>query len=529
MSLYLLIAYGFVCAAAYYACPLRIRYMVLLLASYGFYAWQSVYALPYILLTTLSTWAAARRIGKIADELKSTVRQNKGLSVQEKKALKQTAKRKQRTVFYAVLILNFGILAVLKYFNYTAHHAASLLSMISGMEVNAPQLNLLLPLGISFYTFQSMGYLIDVYNGKYVPESSLSRFALFVSFFPQLIQGPIGRYDHLGGQLSRGNRFELQSIKDGSILILWGLMKKKVIADRALPLVAGVFGDQGAYGGAVIVVAVLFYSLQMYTDFSGGIDIVTGIAQLFGVKLAPNFKRPYFSVSLGDFWRRWHISLGSWMRDYVFYPFALTKPVSRLSKGIKRWAGADIARAFPAAAGNILVFLLVGIWHGAQMNYVVWGLYNGVILAVSALLEPAYKGLHARMPHLKQSRTFYLFCVLRTFVIVNIGWYFDRCERLSDAWIMLRKTLFDPRTAQLSDGTLLSLGVNIQDYGILAAATALLFAISVAQERGIGVRAWMARQKTAVRWVLLYGLIVLILAAAVTAPGVPDAFMYAIF
>ena len=525
MSLYALIGYGFACALAYYLCPGRIRWLVLLIASYGFYAAQSVYALPYILLTTLSTWAGARFIGHTGARIKAVLKEKKALlSAEEKKALKAAARKKQRVAFLGVLLVNFGLLAFLKYFNYTAHHAASLLSLLSGMRLTAPRLNLLLPLGISFYTFQSMGYLIDVYNGKYAPEENPAKFALFVSFFPQLIQGPIARFDQLAP-----NRFSFKSIKYGALLILWGFFKKKVIADRALPLVAEVFGNQGAYGGAVIVIAVLFYSLQQYADFSGGIDMVTGVAQLFGVNMAPNFKRPYFSISLGDFWRRWHISLGGWMRDYVFYPFALTKPISRLSKAAKARFGADFGRALPAALGNILVFLLVGVWHGAQMNYIAWGLYNGVILAASALLEPLYKRTHARFPGMKGSRAFHLFCVLRTFIIVNIGWYFDRCERMGDAFAMLAKTFLAPNAAQLADGTLLALGLTAQDYGVLAAAAALLFSVSLAQERGVCIRDWLYTRRTPVRWALLYAMLLFVLAFTVTAPGVPDAFMYAIF
>ncbi len=530
MSLYALIGYGFACAVCYYLIPGRIRWLVLLLASYGFYAAQSVNALPYILLTTASTWVGAQALGRMQESVKSQLKEKKtGLSSEQKKALKAAAKRRQRAVFFAVLIVNFGLLGFLKYFNYTAHHAASLLSLIAGRSLEAPRLNLLLPLGISFYTFQSMGYLIDVYNGKYAPEKNPAKFALFVSFFPQLIQGPIGRFDQLAPQLLAPNRFDGANIYRGAVLILWGFFKKKVIADRALPLVAAVFGNQESYGGAVIAVAVLFYSLQQYADFSGGIDIVTGIAQLMGVRLAPNFKRPYFSTSLGDFWRRWHISLGSWMRDYVFYPFALTGPMVSLSKSLRKRGLAHLSRALPAALGNILVFLLVGVWHGAQLNYIAWGLYNGAILAASALLEPLYRRAHEAMPVLKKSRAFYLFCVLRTFVIVNIGWYFDRCERFSDSFVMLRKTFLDWRGAQLFDGTLMTLGVTAHDYSLLALSTALLFGVSLAQERGVQARAWLGRQKTPVRWALLYAMLLFVLYAAVSAPGAADAFMYAIF
>ena len=517
MSLFTLIAFSCICAGAYYLCPLRLRWALLLAASYAYYAYCGANALPFILLTTLSTWAGALYIGRIADQTKAELKARRTeLNAAGKKALKAAAKKKQRVIFWAVLLVNFLSLGVFKY----VPPAASALGK---------PLDLLLPLGISFYTFQSMGYLIDVMSAKYAPEGNPAKFALFVSFFPQLIQGPIGRYDQLAPQLFAPVRFDGANIYRGAVLILWGFFKKKVIADRALPLVAAVFGNQEPYGGAVIAVAVLFYSLQQYADFSGGIDIVTGIAQLMGVNLAPNFKRPYFSTSLGDFWRRWHISLGSWMRDYVFYPFALTGMMTRLSKALRNRGLAHLSRAVPAALGNLLVFLLVGVWHGAQLNYIAWGLYNGAILAFSALMEPVYRRAHEKLPMLKTSRAYYLFCVLRTFVIVNIGWYFDRCERFSDSFKMLKKTLLSFEPSQLFDGTLLTLGLSAQDFALLAAATALLFSVSLAQERGVQIRAWLAKKSTPVRWALLYALLLFVFAAAVGDSGAADAFMYAIF
>ena len=519
MSLFTLIAFAFLCAGAYYLCPGRFKWMHLLLVSYVYYAYCGVRALPFMVLTTLSTWAGALVIGSIGEKSKAELKAKKAeLDAAGKKALKARAKSRQRIVFWAVLLLNFGVLALVKY-----------TSPVLEMMGRRP-LDLLLPLGISFYTFQSMGYLIDVANGKYAPERNPAKFALFVSFFPQLIQGPIARHDQLAHQLLEPRRFDVQNIYRGSLLILWGFFKKKVIADRALPLVSAVFDSHDPYGGAVIVIAVLFYSLQQYCDFSGGIDLVTGIAELFGVRLAPNFKRPYFSISLGDFWRRWHISLGAWMRDYVFYPFALTKPVSNLSKAAKKRFGADFARALPAALGNIVVFLLVGVWHGLAMNYVLWGLYNGLILAMSALLEPLYKRTNERLGEsIVSSRAFYVWRVLRTFIIVNIGWYFDRALRGADAFAMLGKTFFAPAFAQLSDGTLLTLGLTANDFTILAVATVLLIAVSVLQERGMQIRSSILALLVLPRVILLYAFMYFVAANFMGANAGNAGFMYAIF
>ncbi|MBQ2992027.1 MAG: MBOAT family protein [Clostridia bacterium] len=518
MSLFMLIAFSFLCALLYYICPLRFRWALLLLTSYAYYAYCGARALPFILLTTLSTWCGALAIGRIGDKTKAELKARKAeLDAADKKALKARAKSRQRVLFWGVLLLNFGVLALLKY---TSPVLAA---------VGRPALHLILPLGISFYTFQSMGYLIDVSNGKYPAEKNPFRFALFVSFFPQLIQGPIGRYDQLGAQLKEPRRFDLGAIERGALLMLWGFFKKKVIADRALPLVNEVFANYGEYGGAVIVLGVLFYSLQQYCDFSGGIDLVAGIAELFGIRLAPNFKRPYFAVSLGDFWRRWHISLGSWMRDYVFYPFALTKPVTRLSRAAKARFGAEFARALPAALGNIVVFLLVGVWHGASSNYIFWGLYNGLILAMSALLEPAYKRANERLGPIVRTRAFYVFRVLRTFAIVNIGWYFDRSAHAADALRMMGRTLFAPAFSQLTDGTLLALGLSPSDFALLALATAILIAVSVLQERGVRIRERVLALPLPLRVAVLYAFMLFVLAAFVGDSAAQTGFMYANF
>ena len=515
MSLFILTAYGLICSLIYHLFPRRMRWVVLLLCSYGFYAYRAAAGLPFILLTTASTWFGALMIGRIDEGIKAFIAANKGMDREQKRAAKEKAKSKKRLLMYAVLVLNFAILAVLKYTD-----------DVRGL-FGASALGLLLPLGISFYTFQSMGYLIDVYSGKYAPERNPAKFALYVSFFPQLIQGPIGRYDQLAPQLIQPHTFDYDEAQRGVLLILWGLLKKMVIADRAFPLVETVFAaEAGVYGGAAAIAGVLMYSLQQYCDFSGGIDLVTGIARLFGVGLAPNFRRPYFAVSLGDFWRRWHISLGSWMRDYVFYPFALTKPVSVLSRAAKKRFGAEFARTLPAALGNILVFLLVGIWHGATENYVLWGLYNGVILAFSAVMEPAYKRFGAAHVQLAGSRGFHVFRVLRTFVIVNIGWFFDRCTSGSQAFRMMGSILTDMRLEQLSGG-LSALGISVLDVRILLLCTLLLFAVSLVQERGADVGGWICARALPIRWTVLIGGVLCVLLLGVWGSGFNEAaFIY---
>lgn len=512
----------------YYLIPAKHRWIVLLVASYVFYCWDGILPIVYMLFTTLTIWGGARILDKLRISGKQATK-NKELTAEQKKAIKQKNKQQRQLIFWLVLLINLGILIVLKYLNAVTGSLTSLWGRIIGSALDVPTFRLLVPLGISFYTFQSVGYLIDVYNGKYAAEENPCRFALFVSFFPQIVQGPIGRFDDLGMQLREEKRFDFGAIKSGALLMLWGFFKKLVIADRMAPLVNAVFEDpRNAQGGVVIILGILFYALQLYADFSAGIDIVSGAAEMFGIRLSPNFKQPYFAVSLGDFWRRWHISLGAWMRDYVFYPLAMTKTVSNASKALKK-RNLHLSRAFPAVVGNIVVFLIVGAWHGSQWRYVVWGLYNGVILALSALLEPTFKAFHKRFPRLGQTAVWHIFCVIRTFVIVCIGYYFDCCRYVGDAFYALYQSVVAPNFGLLSSGILFEFGPAKLDYLILAVAWLTVFAVSLAREKGIKVRQWLYEQNTFVRWTLLYILLFFVITFAVTGVDAMEGFMYEVF
>ena len=523
MSLSLLLAASFALALLYWLAPGRFRWALLLLCSLALYAYAAPLGVPFILLTALSNWGAALCIERIAQGFAARKAQ---MDAASRKAAKAQNRRRQRAVLIAALLLNFGILCVFK------------LSVPLSALFARGALGLVLPLGISFYTFQSVGYLLDVYAGKIAAERRPLRFLLFVSFFPQLIQGPIARFDHLAPQLTKtalfphaqgqDGGFDLVAVERGLLLIVWGLFQKKVLADRAMPLVEAVFSEGTSYGGAMAIVAALLYSLQQYCDFAGGIHLVTGIAELYGIRLAPNFRQPYFAVSLGDFWRRWHISLGAWMRDYVFYPFALCRPVTRLCKAVRQRGNTSLSRTLPAALGNVLVFFLVGIWHGVALNYVLWGLYNGVILAISALLEPRYKAWGERHSALSSSRGFHILRVVRTFVIVNIGWFFDRATHGADSLRMLGRVFVRPDFGQLPEG-LLNLGITARDWRILAIGTALLFATSLAAERGADVRAWVLSRRLPLRWLMLMAFFLFILATFVQDEALPSSFMYAVF
>lgn len=513
----------------YYLTPGNCRWIVLLISSLTFYCWGGKYkALFYLLTTAFSIWLAALMIDRISEWTFQYIKLSTSLNSAEKKTVREKSAKEKKIIFIAALIFNLLIFGTIKYTNFIVKNFIKIWNIVQTSEISAPILEFLVPLGISFYTFQSLGYLIDVYWGKYRAEKNFAKYLLFVSYFPQIVQGPIGRYDQLAGSLIDKNSFRYKNLKHGAILMLWGYIKKLVIADRIAPFVTTVCKAPEQYDGSIIVAAILFYAIQLYADFSGGIDIVSGVSQMFGVKLAPNFMRPYFARSLGDFWRRWHISLGAWMRDYVFYPFARLKIVIKICKKIKN-IHKGFAVAFPGMIGNIVVFFIVGIWHGAEWRYIFWGLYNGIILSFSVFCKPFYDKFYKKFPKIKENHLWHIFQIIRTFLIVCIGYYFDCCSGVSNAFLMMKNSFCNFHFSVLGQDIMLNLGLGRKDYIIIAVSILLLTAVSLFQERGVQIRQWLDQRCIILRWSLLYGMIFFFIAFAVTGVNAREGFMYAIF
>ena len=469
----------------YYLIPKRFQWIWLLIFSYIYYASSGIKILFFLLYTTITTYGTGRLLDR----------------VNHKELPRNEAKSRKRRILIGCLLLNFGMLAVLKYTNFAIENVNAIFH--AGISFQ----KLILPLGISFYTFQSMGYIIDVYWEKYEAEKNPFRFALFVSFFPQLLQGPIGRFDRLARQLYEQHSFDLLKAQYALQLMLWGFFKKLVLADRAAVVVNQVFQNYTQYSGVTNIVAVLMYSIQLYMDFSGGMDVVMGVAALFGVELDQNFKRPYFATSITDFWHRWHITLGTWMKDYIFYPVSLSKWMGKFGKWSKKAFGKKTGRVVPICVANIIVFLVVGIWHGAAWKYIAYGLYNGPIIAISSLLAPLYRKGFEKFHINPKSGAWHVVQILRTFLLVNISWYFDMAVSLSAAFAMMKSTVTGFSLATLTDGSLMMLGLDKLDYMILAMGCLVVFLISFLKERGIQIRESLGRKPLVIRWAV-YGMLV---------------------
>lgn len=499
--------------SAYYICPKKYQWICLLISNIVFYLFTGIGAFFFILASSLITFYSAKNVAFLNKSLK----EKKSILVKEDfKIEKQRTQTKKRIILTLMLILNVGILLYLKYFRILRHYKT-----------------LLIPLGISYYTLQTIAYFMDVYNQKYEEEKNFFRYFLFISFFPQLLMGPINRYNLLGAQMKKEHTFNFEDIKHGVMLILYGALKKYLIADMLVGKISDIF-DTEIYNlpGAVIIFGILMYSAYQYADFSGGTHMVLGFAKLFGLEMQPNFKQPYFSTSIANFWQRWHISLGSWMRDYIFYPLALTKFMQKISNWCLNHLGKHFAKSISACISNIVVFVLVGVWHGPEMHFLLWGLYNGLIIALSDLFSPVFLKMNEILHINAKSKGMYVFRIIRTFIIVNIGWYFDRIEDVKKSFICLKNTFcnFGNLSEIMSRSYLNQIFGHITDFEsqiiLVFIGCLITFIISVLQERKIDVYKAIQNRNIVIRWACYYIPLILIILSFSFSAG--DAgFMYA--
>ena len=457
----------------YYLVPGKYQWVVLLAGNIVFYLWGGPWTGIYLLVTTVSTFTA----GLLLDELNI---KKKDIPKDDITGAKKN-RRLKKSVVAASLLINFGMLFAVKYLDFTIGAFANAFLHTD----DYPVLGLVMPVGISFYIFQSVGYVIDCYRNKYRAERNPLKFAVFTSYFPQMVQGPISRYDKLAPQFFKAHRFDAENMRDGIQRVMWGYFKKMIIADRAAVIVNSFFSDYENAGGAVTAFAIIMYCINLYCDFSGGIDITIGISKMLGIELAENFKRPIFARSLSEYWRRWHITLGTWMRDYVFYSITLSKPFMKLSQSARKKIKGRAGKIITTSIATFIVYLLIGIWHGANFRYIFYGVWNGAIITVSLLLEGVYDSVKKKLGIKDDSKPWAVFSVIRTAFIVFIGRYITRAPRLTVAFMLIGRT-FNPgsfRAAELWDGTVLNMGLKAEDLIIIAVSVVIVLIIEWYEEK----------------------------------------------
>ena len=430
----------------YYVIPnntkINYRSIWLLITSYFFYmSWNPKYAV-LILFSTVVTFYC----GIVIDRVNNTE------SINEK-----VRTLKKRACLVTCIAINLSILLLFKYGNFILYNVSFVLNNI-GITSSSPTIDLLLPVGISFYTFQALGYTIDVYRQDIRAEKNFIQYALFVSFFPQLVAGPIERSGNLIKQLREPHQFDGDKVRDGLILMLYGYFMKLVIADRIAIFVDTVYADYTTYRGWYLIVATVLFGIQIYCDFNGYTLIARGTAKIMGFELMENFDAPYFASTVSEFWKKWHISLTSWFRDYLYIPLGGNR-CGRLRKYIN----------------IIIVFGISGLWHGANWTFVVWGLLNGVYQIIGSILKPIKDQIISNLRLNRDSLGHRLLQVIVTFILVDFSWLFFRAKSISDA-LKIVKSIFHSNNfwVLVDHESLFKCGLDRYDFGVLIVSIAVL-------------------------------------------------------
>ena len=506
--------------AVNYCLPVRCRWLALLAASLVFYAAAGWQGMIYLGVVTLITWAGGLYMGR-------SRAQEKAASAEGDKAEAWRTKKRRSRLLALIVVLTVGGMAAIKYADllYAGVNALYLAAAQTGESL--PVLSLLAPLGLSYFTFQSVGYVVDCYRGKALPEKNPLKYLLFVSFFPQITQGPITTYKQLMPQLLSPARFEPAAFVSGFQLAMWGYFKKLVLADRlamATDKIAG-WSDQP---GWMFLLGAALYAIRLYADFSGGMDVIRGAAKMLGVDVTENFRRPFFSTSVAEYWRRWHISLGAWFRSYLFYPLTTSRFGLALSRGGQRLLGKKLGRMLPGVVATFVIFFLIGVWHVANWNAVIYGAYFGVMLSLALLAEPLFKWLRGKLHIPPKAWWWQGIGLVRTWGLILLAQYFAYTASPRQAVLQIGLTF---RNWDFSDfavrmGRLMA----PLEWYIALVALAIVFLVDLLCERGVDVNGKLAKGSFLIRWPVLIALIVAILVFGCYGSGFDaSAFLYTQF
>ncbi|MBP3683814.1 MAG: MBOAT family protein [Oscillospiraceae bacterium] len=482
-----------VVTVVYFIIPDKFKYLWLLLTSYYFYmCWNAKYAL-LMLLSTVITYAS----GFLMERIKKSEQR------EEEKV------RKKKWIVALSFGLNLAILFFFKYFNFAVGLLESAVGML-GITLKLPVFDVILPVGISFYTFQALSYTMDVYRDEIYAEKNFFRYALFVSFFPQLVAGPIERSKNLLKQLAVPKKFDPERAREGLLLMLWGFFLKIVLADRLAIFVDTIYGNIETYTGWYLIVATVLFAVQIYCDFSGYSVIAMGTAKILGIELMENFDAPYMATSVAEFWRRWHISLTSWFKDYLYIPLGGSR------KGVAR-----------KYLNKMIVFLTSGLWHGASLSFVVWGGLNGLYQVVGETTKPFRDRLVNVLGLHRESLGHILLQRFMTFALVDFTWIFFRADRLRQAVEIIKSIFTASNPWVLFDGSLYQCGLDSKNFALMLMSIALLLFADWCKTRGIVIRNVIAKQDDWFRIIFIAASVCFLLLFGLWGPALDQAnFIY---
>lgn len=522
-----LISYSFVLLwmlafSLYYLVPKKMQWYVLLGAGIVFYV-IGLRAFPLnLLLTGITTYGCGIFLNAKLKQERDCL--NQCADKEHRKEIKAKFRKKRKRIQVLHIAFNLGLLAFYKY-------AAVVLPFAEAFAGSGADFleKVVMPLGISFYTLTAVSYVIDVGRENCRAETDFLKVLLFLSYFPSVTQGPFNRYTKLKEQFESEHCFQYDGMLRGIQRFVWGAFKKLVIADRIGIFVDRVYGVEGAFvSGSIFACATVFYMLQLYADFSGYIDMAAGVSETFGIVLPDNFKRPYFSKSVAEFWRRWHITLGTWFKDYVMFSFVMSGAGRRIGKACKnKWNG--LGKQAAPIIGTMLVWFLTGIWHGRNLGYMLWGLYYGMLMSSSLLLESQY-GVWKEKFRIREGRIWDLFCMARTWLIVFLADVMIRSKSIEQAGAVYASFVTRLNLGALLSGEAASYGLGRYDFIVLSAALLIWFSVSILEERGHDVRMFLSEKPVAIRWACYYGIVVFLLVTGIYGGSYDTtAFMYQSF
>lgn len=491
--------------------PKKIRPIALLLFSWLFFWLISKSLIIFLLLTIISIYFSSIFMSKIEERKKEVLKETKE---EDKKLIKNKYKNKKKLVLILCLLINISFLFIFKYLKFFTINTNYLLNLFNiNYEFNI--IKLIAPIGISFYTLQALSYLFDCYNGKINADKNFFRVALFMSFFPSIMEGPITRFNDTAEDLYKGEKITYDSLCFGLQRILWGLFKKMIIADRLNILVKTVFSNYVDLSGPVLFFGAISYTIMLYMDFSGAMDVVLGIGDIFKVRVPENFKQPFFSKNVSEFWTRWHISLGTWFRDYIYYPVSLSKPMKNLTIKLRKYVGNHYGPLLSGTIALLVVWLLNGLWHGAGWTYILFGLYHFVMISIGNITRNSFNKLYVKL-NISKSKILKVLQILKTTFIVIIGELIFNSSSVKQSIYMIKK-IFTNFSFKLNEFT--SLGLDLPDYFILTISLLVVFIVSIKHEKNICLRENLSKKNIVIRWIILYILIFSILIFGAFGPG----------
>lgn len=499
----------------FYICPVKHRWKALLVISLIFYGIAGLEYLPFIFVTSFSVYLAGLKMGRIY-EAQAVELDTEGLTRQKQKQIKERDKKRCKKVVVGILVLNIGILSIVKFTKFFEGPINDLIQFLGGNGTFSAAY-IIVPLGISYYTFSTLSYLLDVYWKRVDYEKDYFRFLLYAIYFPHILQGPIERYGRLGQRLKQELRFDYNRVVSGLQLMIWGYFKKLVIADRIDIYITQAYKSFVNIDGLILLIAILLDVVYIYADFSGCMDIARGVSQIFGIELDLNFNHPFSSKSVTEFWRRWHMSLGSWFKDYVYFPISTSSFVKNITKKARNKLPDRLTRGIVTIIPVSVTWVLTGLWHGTGKTYLAWGVYYAGMIFVSVTFEADFKKLARKLKINTETVSWRIFQMARTTAIFAVGRILTRPGTLYRSWHIFKKALtkFDPWV--LFDGTLYNFGLTRADLILVCICIALFGVISYLQQRG-SVRKMIAKQNFVVRWAIYLAAIFAIIILGVYGP-----------